>query len=213
MSNGNPSLWTRFRMLGVVLIACGCSRAEKVGVDTTVTLPPALTSLIGKASLQGKFGVSENGTPLVLLLTRQEEKNTEGTSKVSLLATLYRKAGSAWKADWKIQDGISCSEVDYEADFVPALTALTDLDGNGKIEAAVAYRMICAGGIEPKATKVILRQGAVKYGVRGESLVQIPGAPPIGGTYTADAELDKVPVFKAHVLGIWKRAAGIQSTP
>jgi hypothetical protein len=137
----------------------------------------------------------------------------EGASKVSLMATLYRKTGSAWKADWKIQDGISCSEVDSEADFVPELTALTDLDGDGKIEAAVAYRMICAGGIEPKTTKVILRQGAVKYGVRGESLVQIPGAPPFGGEYAADVGLDKVPVIKEHVIDLWKRAAGIPSTP
>lgn len=213
MSKCNPSLWARFRLLGAVLLACGCSRAEKVGVDTTMTLPPALTSQVGKASIQGKYSVSESGTPLVLLLTRHEGKNSGSTSKVSLIATLYRKTESGWKSDWKIQDGISCSGVDYEADFLPALTAFTDLDGNGKIEAVVAYRMICAGGIEPKTIKVILRQGSVKYGVRGESLVQVPGAPPFGGTYTADVGLDNAPILKDHVVAIWKRAAGIPLKP
>jgi hypothetical protein len=83
------------------------------------------------------------------------------------------------------------------------------LDTDGIAETTVAYQVQCAGGIDPIPTKAIMREGDAKYAIRGESIIRIKGVAPFGGDFTPDPTLDKYPVFKTHLVSIWKKAAGI----
>ena len=57
----------------------------------------------------------------------------------------------------------------------------TDVNGDGRVEATVAYHMFCGGGIDTHTVKVILREGATKLAIRGESTAIYPGQEPFGG--------------------------------
>jgi hypothetical protein len=54
-----------------------------------------------------------------------------------------------------------------------------------------------------------MRQGEVKYAVRGESFIRVDEKTSYGGTFKTDKQLDLVPNFKTHLISVWKKAAGI----
>lgn len=143
-----------------------------------------------------------------LVLTRDSSKSPDGSGKVTLQARQYVTAAPKWKLEWTINDKLICHGLDSDADFILQLVSVSDLDSNGIKETTVAYHLACLGGLDPKPTKAILRQGKSKYAVRGESLVKTDGGIPSGGTFTPDSSLEKAPAFKEHLISTWKRAAG-----
>jgi hypothetical protein len=159
--------------------------------------------------IQAKYRFLDKTGPHILALTRKSVKLPDGTDKIALQALQYDSSASVWRQEWVINDNLSCKDLDIDAKFLVPLTSISDKDSNGIAETSVAYHLACLGGIDTKPTKAILRQGQSKYGVRGESLVQIEGTPSFGGSFTADNSLDKNPALKAHLISIWKKAAGV----
>jgi len=62
----------------------------------------------------------------------------------------YIKEADSLEQEWKIWDFVQCENLDIYGDFDVQLTSLSDLDSNGVLETTVVYKLICAGGIEPK---------------------------------------------------------------
>ena len=205
-----PSSQSKMLFASAFLFFCfpGAVRAAEFSVDTTSILPATVKAKL-KGSLKGKFAFTDRVGPHFLVLTRQAMTLANGMDNVSIQASQFLLSGSIWKQEWVINDNLSCQGLDLEADFIYSLTTFSDIDSNGLAESTVAYHLSCEGGIEPKPTKAILRQGTAKYAVRGESLIKIEGAAPYGGTFTADSSLEAKPAIKQFLVSIWKKAAGV----
>ncbi len=143
-----------------------------------------------------------------LVLTRDHKVRDEKET-ISLRATQFLHKQNSWQQEWTIKDFIDCEHLDISGHFHTELIAISDLDSNRISETTVSYSLSCAGGVEPKVVKTIMRQGNERYAVRGESLVRIDEKTIFGGTFKADPILDSKPRFKGHLLSIWKRAAGV----
>lgn len=185
-------------------------RAGEIVVDTSPYIPESLKPKIS-GTLVGKYSFSDKAGSHVLILIRNPTTVADGSNQISLHALQFVDTQAGWKQEWAINDKQVCKGLDIEAEFDSALTSVTDIDLNGVAESSVAYHMTCAGGIEPKPTKVIMRQGGSKYAVRGESLIQIDGVPSYGGTFTVDPILETKPALKLHLVSIWKKAAGFKN--
>ncbi|WP_144812176.1 M949_RS01915 family surface polysaccharide biosynthesis protein [Aerolutibacter ruishenii] len=126
---------------------------------------------------------------------------------IRLSATLYRRDpdnGRLGKV-WEIRDSVSCVGLDIAADFFHQATSVTDLDGNGRVEVTVAYRMFCGGGVDPKEVKVIMREGGRKYALRGESRIEVKGQAPYGGQREKSRLPSSTPkVFVDHLEKTWR---------
>ncbi len=182
--------------------------ANEFSVDTTTLMPASVKAKL-RGTLQGKYAFTDKIGQHTLILTRNVVSSEVGMDNISLKAVQYLLKGGAWKQEWSISDNLSCEGLDLEVDFIHQLTTISDIDKNGLAESTVAYQLSCAGDIEPRLTKVILRQGNEKYSVRGESLVKIEGAESSGGTFSTDSILDSKLTFRQFLVSIWKRAAGI----
>ncbi|GEM_PF-854672 len=178
-------------------------------VDTTAAIPDLLRAAI-KGAVQQKFRFHDKAGIHLLILSRDSTELKDGTDEYTLKAAQYALQGSAWNREWVIQDFLSCYEVDRVAEFLPHLTAFSDLDSNGVAETAVAYQTACFGDVSPRSTKAILRQGDAKFAVRGDSRVQVGAEEYDGGIPQTDAALDAHPAFKSYLASIWERAAGVE---
>jgi hypothetical protein len=145
-----------------------------------------------------------------LFLTRNYVRSPDDQEKITLRAIQFCQKNSTWNQEWVINDFIECEILDIEGEFFTELTALTDLDNDSVIETTVTYQMICAGDVEPKIIKTIMRQGTTKYAVRGESLVHLSDTQTVGGNYNPDKELPKKTKFLDFMVNIWKTAAGYE---
>ena len=142
-----------------------------------------------------------------LVLLRSQRRSEEGAETIVLKAMQFRQDSTSWVGEWEIKDWVDCEGLDIAGDFDVGLTAISDLDSNGIMETTIAYKLVCAGGVEPKTTKVVMRQGKMKYAVRGESMVKIGENSSYGGTYSADPILDEKPEFRRFLVEKWKASA------
>jgi len=156
--------------------------------------------------------VHDVGGQHILLLTSisgpsHAQPNPQRNERTDLRATYYDKAGPKWTEEWNIKDFVDCPGLDSSATFFVNNVTVTDLNSDGVAEVTVPYKMFCGGGVDTDTVKVILRQGAEKYAIRGESLVRIPGQQAFGGSYTADKDLSlpKNAAFKKHLTEIWNQ--------
>jgi hypothetical protein len=115
-----------------------------------------------------------------------------------------------WKEEWKIWDFVECQKLDIHGEFLTNLTSVTDLNRNNLFETTIVYQTLCTGDMSPKNTKVIMREGRLKYAVRGESLVTLGRNVKYGGVFKTDEALNEVPEFRAFLIQKWKLAAGVQ---
>ena len=79
---------------------------------------------------------------------------------------------------------------------------------DGRVEVSVPYHMFC-GGVDTHTVKVILREGATKLAIRGESTMLYPGQAPFGGVRQYDKALLQ-PVraaYKKHMDRIWQEVS------
>jgi hypothetical protein len=124
----------------------------------------------------------------------------------SLHAAYFIRTQTGWKQEWTIRDGVDCAGLDSDATFFPAAVTFTDLNHDGRMEVTVSYRLFCGGGVDPYTVKVILRDGATKLAIRGESLVRIAGQEPFGGGHQYDQALlaPAYAAYKRHLDQVWR---------
>jgi hypothetical protein len=189
--------------LTAIYTAC---TAQPIIIETALDIPKSILPKL-KGEISAKYRFKDKLGAHFLVLTREATKISDGTDKIALQAIQYDSSNSAWTQEWVINDILSCKDLDLDAEFSVPLTSISDKDSNGIAETTVAYHLACLGGIDTKPTKSIMRQGQTKFAVRGESLVQIEGTPPFGGSFTADPSLDAKPALKAHLVAIWKKAS------
>ncbi|MQA18138.1 hypothetical protein GEV01_01285 [Rugamonas sp. FT103W] len=101
---------------------------------------------------------------------------------------------------------MECPGLDSAADFFSSNVSVTDLNGDGKAEVTIPYKLLCDGGIDSYTIKVILREGANKLAICGNSLVKIPGQEPFGGERQYDKALlsPANAAYKQHMDKVWK---------
>jgi hypothetical protein len=188
------------------IIAGVCIPAPSM--DTTFSIPDTIRNLqTGCIEYKVRF-TDKIGEHTAIFYKDSQDDGNEKRS-VALKVAQYLQTKSRFYLEWTIRDNVDCEAVDIEGNFFKSLISLTDLDGNGITETTVAYYLTCAGGIEPKLTKVIMRQGVEKYAVRGESLVHIDDKTEYGGKYSSDVKLDSKPEIKKFLIQLWKKAAGM----
>lgn len=123
-----------------------------------------------------------------------------------LTASYYGHAATGWTREWDIRDGVGCPNLDSHALFYPQAVTFTDLNGDGRAEVTVSYHTFCGGGIDSDTVKVILREGATKLAIRGQSRVQYPGEAPFGGEHQHDKALLRpdMAAYKQHLDAVWQ---------
>jgi len=150
----------------------------------------------------------------VLVLARQVGPSPQNPESgrielTELRATFYHSTAMGWKQEWKIHDVVDCPQLDSGADFFPKAATFTDLNGDGRVEVTVAYHMFCSGGIDTDTVKVILREGATKLAIRGQSRMIYPDNEPFGGEHEYDKALlqpDRA-AYKKHMDRVWQNVS------
>jgi hypothetical protein len=184
------------------------SYGENITVDTASAIPESIKKQTpGEIKYKAMF--TDRLGRHFLILTRDYKEDADEKETISLHAHQFLLTNSTWKQEWVIKDSVECHGVDIDGNFVKDPVSLTDIDGNKIVETTVAYYLICTGGVAPKKTKAILRQGENKYTIQGESLVRIDAKTSFGGTFSADQILDTKSEFKTHLIVVWKKAAGV----
>jgi hypothetical protein len=183
-----------------------------ITLDTISTLPIGIKLQESEELKLALQFADSRGTHIIALL-RSHIKYSDENEKIVLKAIQFKFESRQWIPEWKIWDFVECQHLDIQGEFLTNLTSITDLDSNKIFETTVAYQMICTGDVSPKTTKVIMRQGEVKYAVRGESLITIGKDVKYGGTFEPDKALNEVPKFKTFIIEKWKTAAGIKEPP
>lgn len=196
----------------LTVIICLISQSftrNNVGIDSTESIP-----VFVEKQITGEIKHTVNYTDSIgrhfLVLTRQHLIDSTNKKTLVLKAFQFNNINSVWKQEWIIQDSIECYHVDIDGNFFYDLISITDLNKDNIFETTIPYYLICSGGIEPKLTKVILKQEENKFTAKGESLIKIDENNTYGGTYQIDKELEHVPQYKKHIIETWKKAAGIE---
>ena len=202
-----------FGALGVSICACSAAEVSSSNIGKNELLREHITvygDMVTAPTVQDKAGV------YILVLSSasgpsRAQPNPARIERIDLRAIYYRKAGSngagPWTEEWTIKDGVDCPGLDASAAFFATYVTVTNLNHDGVAEVTVPYKMFCGGGVDSDTVKIILRQGAEKYALRGESLVRIPGQDSFGGAYRADAVLSQPrnAAYQKHLLALWKQ--------
>jgi hypothetical protein len=190
--------------LFIILSTIECLCATE---DASSKIPEEIKAQIPQNIIYSKQFSDKTGQH-ILLLIKEHKTMPEGKENISLKAFQFVNNDSKWIQEWIIKDFVDCQNLDIEGDFMTDLVSITDLDSNGICETTVAYSLICSGDVSPKVVKVIMRQGNLKYAVRGESLIKIDKNTQYGGEYKTDDKLKAYPVFMDFMVAKWKKAAG-----
>lgn len=174
----------------------------------------ATQKLVSIGIIAGAQRISDSAGDHVLILAREAGTSPANPQSgriehIELRATMYGHAGADWKPEWTIHDLVDCPGLDAAADFFPKAVTFTDLNGDGRVEVSVPYHMFCGGGVDSHTVKVILREGATKLAMRGESTMLYPGQAPFGGVRQYDKSLLQ-PVraaYKKHMDRIWQEVS------
>lgn len=188
--------------------ACGASIPDSKTVDAAYLATQHIPSA---GTLIGARHVSDQSGEHVLVLNRRagpspNAPNSGRIEHIELNAAYYSRQSSGWRQDWTVRDFIDCPGLDAAADFFVASVAVTDVNGDGKAEVTLPYKLFCGGGVDSSTIKVILREGPLKLAIRGESEVRLPGQQTIGGDHQYDKALLTAPyaAYKNHMDQIWK---------
>lgn len=129
---------------------------------------------------------------------------------IEVNAAYYSHQNNGWKQDWTVHDYVDCPGLDAMADFFASSVSVTDINGDGKAEVTIPYKLYCGGGIDSHTVKVILREGPLKLAIRGKSVVKLPGQPAFGGDHEYDKTLltPAYASYKQHMDRVWKTVSG-----
>ncbi|MDO7846805.1 hypothetical protein Q5H92_10590 [Hymenobacter sp. M29] len=185
--------------------------AGRAQVKTTPLAPAAVPASLrhaGKVKQALRY-TDRTGTYCVLTTETgpvRAAKPDDG-QRADLYAYQYQlPATGASTLSWQVHDFVPDCPLDLEAQFLPGSLTVTDLDQNGTAEVWVVYRTTCRGDVSPSTQKIIMREGAKKYAVRGNSRIQVGAKQYDGGDYQLDAALQTAPaVFRQHAVKLWQR--------
>ncbi len=179
--------------------------AEIVSADIDHRFPAREAITLPGKFVAGKTVRDSQGEHAILLSRRlgpsHENPGGDADERIELNASYHTRKGGSWVRTWLVHDRVDCPHLDVEARFIPGALTVTDLDGNGVAEVTMAYTMFCGGGVDASDLKIILRQGAQKFAMRGRTLLKAPGMAPFGGEARYDAALSRPEYarFKVHL--------------
>ncbi len=133
--------------------------------------------------------------------------NPDDGRRADVYAYQYQvPAAGAPTLGWQVHDFVPDCQLDLAARFLPGSLRVTDLDQNGTAEVWLVYRTTCRGDVSPSTQKIIMREGAKKYAVRGNSRIQVGAKEFDGGDYTLDASFRSAPaVFRQQAEKLWQQ--------
>lgn len=185
-------------LLGASALSCAAASQAATSVDANFL---AREHIEVQGDLVSAKRVMDKAGEHLLVLSRKQANDA-----FKLNASYFTRGQTGWRQEWDIRDGVDCAGLDSDAGFFPAAVTFTDLNHDGRMEVTVSYRTFCGGGVDPYVVKVILRDGATKLAIRGESLVRFPGQPPFGGGHKHDKALlsPVYAAYKQHLDQVWK---------
>ena len=139
-----------------------------------------------------------------------EDKNKKDYTiqdKSELYCYLFTKTASdnEFKRKWRIYDYNDCFGVDWFTGFIPSATTITDINNNGIAEITIPYVIICRGGMDPGAMKIILYEDTTKYVLRGNTMLMCESKNPYGGEFTESENLKNNKTFTDFLKAHWER--------
>lgn len=104
---------------------------------------------------------------------------------------------------WRTMDFQRQCPLDLFAGFMPGSLTVTDLDTDGIGEATFIYTLQCTSDVSPPTRKLIMREGARKYAIRGAALLPQGYG---GGAMDLDPAFDKAPApLRAYAVRRWRQ--------
>jgi hypothetical protein len=202
-----------FSVYAVLALGASASCSASSGLSEPMQVDSAWLAtqkIVSVGTVMSAQRISDSAGEHVLVLARQAGPSPSSPQSgriehIELRATFYGHAGTGWKPEWTIHDLIDCPNLDSAADFFPKAVTFTDLNGDGRVEVSVPYHMFCGGGIDTHTVKVVLREGATKLAIRGESRMLYPGQEPFGGEHQYDKALlqpNRI-AYKQHMDRVW----------
>jgi len=141
-------------------------------------LPPSATY---KGVFQKGFTWEDaNGKNLLILSTQgpyQEKipRETYGPEESKFLyGAQYVLKGDHAQLLWDIKDFELHCAFDLSVSFLEKGFRVTDLDQNGISETTLAYKLACRSDVTPARMKVLMHEGGIKYGLRGQMCLFSP---------------------------------------
>jgi len=201
--------------VGWIGLTAFCSATALADTSTSINAAWLVQQAIPLAgSIVDARHIADKSGEHILVLNRKAGPSPSApksgrTEYLQLNAAYYGRTPSGWKSEWTIRDAVDCPGLDAAADFFAKAVTYTDLNGDGRVEVTVPYHLFCGGGVDPHTVKVILRDGATKLAIRGESLVQLPGQQAFGGEHQYDKALLKAGMrkYKQHLDTVWNAVA------
>jgi len=194
-------------LLLALTTACGARTPDSEPVDATYLEARHIAS---SGKLVSAQRIRDQEGEHILVLQRKAGPSA-GSPKsgrlehIELNAAYYSQQNNGWKQDWTVHDFVECPGLDAMADFFASSVSVTDINGDGKAELTVPYKLFCGGGIDSYTVKVILREGTLKLAIRGKSEVKLPGQPSFGGDHEYDKTLltPAYATYKKHMDQVW----------
>lgn len=87
-----------------------------------------------------------------------------------LSARQYVRRQGAYTELWRLRDFVTNCPLRLTLRPLPASTAITDLDHDGRSETTLLYALACRSGPASAGLKLIMREGKGKYALRGTTL-------------------------------------------
>jgi len=153
-----------------------------IRVLTAAQLPAGLARPAGNL-VEAREWTDANGLNLLLVTRTAEQDEPPGPDEaddarhVELYARQYVRRQGKYELLWKLQDNVSHCPFDLTLDLLPGSTTVTDLDGDGQTETTLLYLQTCTSDVSPLGLKLIMHEGAAKYALRGNNVVQYDSVP------------------------------------
>jgi hypothetical protein len=105
----------------------------------------------------------------------------------------------------EVKESFRCEDGDLTAEFVPAATSVTDLDGDKLGELTFAYKLACRTDMSPADLKLLVLENGDKHILRGQTRIN-EGSDSYGGGFKPEPAKGKWPAgFFAHAESTWKK--------
>ena len=129
---------------------------------------------------------------------------TDPTRNQSITASAFRlEPDGTVKRAWAVHDRVRQCDLEISAAFREDLISVTDLNGDGVAEVWLPYVLACRSDPGPTPAKIIVREGARKYAVRGETFFR-EGGKDYGGAGSLDME-GATPAMTAYAKALWTK--------
>lgn len=108
----------------------------------------------------------------LLILSRRDVYNDkivdgEQTRAAQIYAYQWVKSDTGYQIVWKLTDYVTECPFDVTIGFFKKSTQITDLNADSLAEVTLIYKMSCRSDVSPDYMKLIMREGAQKYALRG----------------------------------------------